>query len=168
MKQPLIPRVATLCVTCPPPISAGQMGFLRETATHHARDKTLDLSVSDAWQMTKLATAEYLKYGVTTASAGGMPTAIASLLGPMSTYNQMPLRVALFPFFDEVGAGLLSGELALDEFASGRVIVPRVKIIADGSIQGFTGYLSQPYHRPYKGDADYRGYPSVLREALFE
>ena len=60
------------------------------------------------------------------------------------------------------------GELSLDGFASGRVIVPRVKIIADGSIQGFSGYLSQPYQRPYKGGADYRGYPSVLREALFE
>ena len=143
-------------------------GILEETATHHARDKTLDLSVSDAWQMTKLATAEYLQYGVTTASAGGMPTAIASLLGPMSNYNQMPLRVALFPFFDEVGAGLLAGEITLDDFASGRVRVPRVKIIADGSIQGFTGYLSQPYHRSYKGDADYRGYPAVPRDALFE
>jgi predicted amidohydrolase YtcJ len=143
-------------------------GILEETATHHARDKTLDLSVSDAWQMTKLATAEYLQYGVTTASAGGMPTAIASLLGPMSNYNQMPLRVALFPFFDEVGAGLLAGEITLDDFASGRVRVPRVKIIADGSIQGFTGYLSQPYHRSHKGDADYRGYPAVPRDALFE
>ena len=143
-------------------------GILEETATHHARDKTLDLSVSDAWQMTKLATAEYLQSGVTTASAGGMPTAIASLLGPMSNYNQMPLRVALFPFFDEVGAGLLAGEITLDDFASGRVRVPRVKIIADGSIQGFTGYLSQPYHRSHKGDADYRGYPAVPRDALFE
>ncbi len=143
-------------------------GILEETATHHARDKTLDLSVSDAWQMTKLATAEYLQYGVTTASAGGMPTAIASLLGPMSNYNQMPLRVALFPFFDEVGAGLLAGEITLDDFASGRVRVPRVKIIADGSIQGFTGYLSQPYHRSHTGDADYRGYPAVPRDALFE
>ncbi len=143
-------------------------GILEETATHHARDKTLDLSVSDAWQMTKLATAEYLQYGVTTASAGGMPSAIASLLGPMSNYNQMPLRVALFPFFDEVGAGLLAGEITLYDFASGRVRVPRVKIIADGSIQGFTGYLSQPYHRSHKGDADYRGYPAVPRDALFE
>ena len=143
-------------------------GILEETATHHARDKTLDLSATDAWQMTQLATSEYLQYGVTTASAGGMPTAIAGLLGPLSKYNQMPLRVALFPFFDEVGDGLLTGELALDNFASGRVSVPRVKIIADGSIQGFTGYLSKPYHRPHKGDPDYRGYPAVPRDALFE
>jgi predicted amidohydrolase YtcJ len=143
-------------------------GILEETATHHAREKTLDLSASDVWQMIKLASAEYLEYGVTTASAGGMPKALASLLGPMSEYNQIPLRVALFPWFNEVGTELVSGEVTLSEFSGGRVVVPRVKIIADGSIQGFTGYLSQPYHRPYKGDADYRGYPSVLREALFE
>jgi predicted amidohydrolase YtcJ len=41
-----------------------------------------------------------------------------------------------------------------------------VKIIADGSIQGYTGYLGEPYHKPFKGDAFYRGYPSVPREQL--
>ena len=45
--------------------------------------------------------------------------------------------------------------------------MPRVKIIADGSIQGYTGYLSEPYYVPFKGDANYRGYPSVLRDELF-
>ena len=142
-------------------------GVLEETATHHAREKTLDLSASDVWQMTKLASQEYLEYGVTTASAGGMPKALASLLGPMSRFNQIPVRVALFPWFNEVGDQLISGEVTLEEFEGGRVVVPRVKIIADGSIQGFTGYLSQPYHHPYKGDEAYRGYPAVLRDALF-
>ena len=42
-----------------------------------------------------------------------------------------------------------------------------VKIVADGSIQGYTGYLSEPYYTPYHGDADYRGYPSLSREELF-
>ena len=42
-----------------------------------------------------------------------------------------------------------------------------MKIIADGSIQGYTGYLREPYHVPFKGDSAYRGYPSVSREALF-
>lgn len=46
----------------------------------------------------------------------------------------MPLRVALFLFFDEVGGGLLMSESSLDEFASWRVIVCRVKITADESI----------------------------------
>lgn len=143
-------------------------GVLEETATHHAREKTLDLSAGDVWQMTKLASDEYLEHGVTTASAGGMPKALASLLGPMSEYNQIPVRIALFPWFSEVGEQLISGEVTLDQFEGGRVVVPRVKIIADGSIQGFTGYLSHPYHHPYKGDEQYRGYPAVPRAALFE
>lgn len=143
-------------------------GVLEETATLHAREKTLDLSAGDVWQMTKLASDEYLEHGVTTASAGGMPKALASLLGPMSEYNQIPVRIALFPWFSEVGEQLISGEVTLDQFEGGRVVVPRVKIIADGSIQGFTGYLSHPYHQPYKGDEQYRGYPAVPRAALFE
>jgi hypothetical protein len=43
-----------------------------------------------------------------------------------------------------------------------------VKIIADGSIQGYTGYLSEPYHVPPGDDPAYRGYPRVPREELFE
>jgi predicted amidohydrolase YtcJ len=41
-----------------------------------------------------------------------------------------------------------------------------VKLVADGSIQGYTGYLSGPYHVPYQGDRAYRGYPRESREAL--
>ena len=38
----------------------------------------------------------------------------------------------------------------------------------DGSIQGYTGYLSKPYHQPFMGDTQYRGYPMRSREALVE
>ena len=41
-----------------------------------------------------------------------------------------------------------------------------VKGFADGSIQGYTGYLSQPYYRHTHSDPDYRGYPRMDREAL--
>ena len=54
------------------------------------------------------------------------------------------------------------------DYAGERVVMGAVKIVADGSIQGYTGYLSQPYHTPYHGDADYRGYPAIPREKLFE
>ena len=66
-----------------------------------------------------------------------------------------------------MGEALLTGEKSLADFAGANVIVPRVKIIADGSIQGYTGYLSEPYYQPFKGDAGYRGYPSVARDELF-
>lgn len=33
------------------------------------------------------------------------------------------------------------------------------KTFQDGSIQGYTGYLREPYHVPFQGDKSYRGYP---------
>jgi predicted amidohydrolase YtcJ len=142
-------------------------GVLEETAARAVWDHTLDLGVMDGLRMTTQAATEYLAVGVTTASAGGMPSTVAELLGILSGLNQFSQRVALFPLFDEVGESLLSGELALADFAGAKVSVPRVKIIADGSIQGYTGYLTEPYYAPYKGDASYRGYPSVPRDELF-
>lgn len=141
-------------------------GLLEETAARAVWEYTLELGVMDGVRMTTQAAAEYLSVGVTTASAGGMPTSVAKLLGLLSRLNQFPQRVALFPLFEEVGEALLSEELTLDAFAAGKVSVPRVKIIADGSIQGYTGYLSEPYYAPFKGDPLYRGYPSVPREEL--
>lgn len=43
-----------------------------------------------------------------------------------------------------------------------------VKVVQDGSIQGFTGYLSAPYHTPFNGNANYTGYPRRDRQALIE
>ena len=143
-------------------------GVLEETAARAVWEYTLDLSAMDAVRMTTQAAEEYLVAGVTTASAGGMPTTVATLLGLLSQLNQFPQRVALFPLFEEVGEQLLDGSVTLDSFAKAKVSAPRVKIIADGSIQGYTGYLSAPYHVPFKGDAGYRGYASVPRDMLFQ
>ena len=142
-------------------------GVLEETAARAVWEHTLDLGVMDGLRMTTQAAEEYLAVGVTTASAGGMPTSVATLLTLLSRLNQFPQRVALFPLFEEVGEALLTGEKSLADFAGANVIVPRVKIIADGSIQGYTGYLSEPYYQPFKDDAGYRGYPSVARDELF-
>lgn len=49
----------------------------------------------------------------------------------------------------------------------GQVTTGGVKIMSDGSLQGFTASLSKPYHTPFKGDPDYRGYPAYSREELF-
>ena len=142
-------------------------GVLEETAARQALLKALDIGLTDGIRMTTHAAREYLQAGVTTASAGGMPLGLAKLLGPLSELNVFPQRVALFPLLEEVEAEVLSGEWRPEVLASGRLSLPRVKIIADGSIQGYTGYLSEPYYQPYKGDVFYRGYPSVSREDLF-
>lgn len=142
-------------------------GVLEETASRQVLLKALDIGITDGIRMTTHAAREYLQAGVTTASAGGMPLGLAKLLGPLSQLNVFPQRVALFPLLEEVESDVLSGEWRPEAMAAGRLSLPRVKIIADGSIQGYTGYLSEPYYEPYKGDVLYRGYPSVSRDDLF-
>jgi predicted amidohydrolase YtcJ len=56
-------------------------GVLEETAARAVWEYTLDLSAMDAVRMTTQAAAEYLAVGVTTASAGGMPTTVATVAG---------------------------------------------------------------------------------------
>ena len=142
-------------------------GVLEEAASTQVLLKALDIGITDGIRMTTHAAREYLQAGVTTASAGGMPLGLAKLLGPLSQLNVFPQRVALFPLLEEVESEVLSGEWRPEAMAAGRLSLPRVKIIADGSIQGYTGYLSEPYYEPYKGDVLYRGYPSVSRDDLF-
>jgi len=143
-------------------------GILEETAARLAMNQVLDMGFMEGLRMTTHASQEYLSVGVTTASSGGMSLGLAQLLGPLSRFNVFPLRVALFPLMEEMEEELLNGSWRPEEVAGGRVETPRIKIIADGSIQGYTGYLSEPYYTPFQGDATYRGYPSVTREKLFE
>ncbi len=141
-------------------------GVLEETAAHNVMMHTLDIGLIDAVRMATQAGREYVEHGVTLASAGGMPMSAAKALGPLSRFNIVPVRVALFPLLQEVEEALVAGEFRPESLAGGRVTAPRVKIIADGSIQAFTGYLKEPYYVAYRGDPTYRGYPSVAREDL--
>ena len=80
----------------------------------------------------------------------------------------MPQRLVLFAFDDEFAELIAAGEYDPADYATDRVSMPAIKLVADGSIQGYTGYLSHPYHVPYKGDEDYRGYPAIPRDTLIE
>jgi predicted amidohydrolase YtcJ len=63
---------------------------------------------------------------------------------------------------------MLAGRASFDSYDPERVRLGAVKLVADGSIQGYTAYLSEPYHVPPGDEAGYRGYPRISREALIE
>lgn len=53
------------------------------------------------------------------------------------------------------------------EFVRGSFRSQGAKLFQDGSIQGYTGWLSQPYHRPAdEADPLFSGFPTQSREAL--
>jgi len=64
----------------------------------------------------------------------------------------------LWSGYVHLGAGLVF-DLDLGQYTSDRVYIGAAKFVGDGSIQGYTGFLSEPYYRPGEHQADYRGYP---------
>ena len=141
-------------------------GLLEEEAALPMQIVAMDISPTGFLEMVRSASAEYAAYGVTTAQSGAVSSKFAQGIKLASMLNLIPQKLELWPLFNEWGDMLLQGESDADSFESDRVNVGAVKIIADGSIQGFTGYLSQPYHEPYHGDESYRGYPRVPLDEL--
>lgn len=63
----------------------------------------------------------------------------------------------------------LSGMDAVSGVYRNRYRLAGLKIVLDGSIQGWTAFLSQPYFRQRPGVyADYRGYPALSQQELDE
>lgn len=142
-------------------------GLLEETARLGIMEMIQGLGLGDIFTLVKAAVRDYVSHGVTTAHAGGIPKPLLRGNSLFSKLGIVPLRLNMYPFEHDFGDALLNGDYDPADYSSERVAMVGVKLVADGSIQGFTGYLGQPYHTPYHGDASYRGYPSIPREELF-
>ena len=119
-------------------------GVLEETALEPVQASLLQPSLTDTWAIVDEASELYLASGTTTAQNG---YAAGNHIGPLGWLQRLgiiPLHLVFWP-------GL--------EWADEQPGPTTVKIVADGSIQGYTGYLSQPYHVPPGDDPSYRGYP---------
>ena len=148
------------------PLSGQLTGLLEENATMVIQAMAMDFSVFDFLKMTRHAAAEYAAAGVTTAQSGATARQMARGLQLASTLGMVPMRLELWPLFDDFGPQLLDGSVDAATLESATISVGAIKIIADGSIQGYTGYLSKPYHQPFHGDEDYRGYPRIPKSTL--
>ena len=113
------------------------------------------------------AVQDYVEDGVTTAVvAGGSRT---SLINLRQARDEGLLSLRIITMMSRGAPELLSAAEAGglgSHFGDTRLKVGAIKIVQDGSNQGYTGYFTEPYHTPFKGDANYRGYPRRSREDL--
>ncbi len=104
------------------------------------------------------ALGEYARFGVTTVQDSAASWQLHALLAEIAADTGLKLDVLLFP----VG---MDGTFALPEGVelgrySDRLQVAGTKLMLDGSPQGKTAFLSEPYHVIPEGlPDDYRGYP---------
>lgn len=148
---------------------AGRLtGLLEETAAMDLQLQAADIGAGEFLSMIEFASAEYASQGVTLAQSGATTQEAALGLSLASHLGMIPFRLELWPMFDLWGEELLQNPDSAQRYENDRLNIGAVKIVADGSIQGYTGYLSKPYHHPFHGDEQYRGYPRVPRGQLFE
>lgn len=107
----------------------------------------------------RIANAEYVSQGITSAiiAVGIDPEPL------VDAYNRglLDLRLISIPLFQPD----YSPEKV--EYDRGPVKSQGAKLFQDGSIQGYTGWLTNPYHRPFSEDDPlFRGFPLQKREQL--
>lgn len=140
-------------------------GVLEETARLGITELALDFSLFDFIDMARTASKSYAQLGVTTAQSGLAPEKLIQGLSLISKLGLIAQRLEIWPD-QQAGLRWLDKDFSPDKYQTQKFHVGAVKLVADGSIQGFTGYLGQPYHTAHKGDSNYRGYPSINQPIL--
>lgn len=155
-------------------------GLLEETAMMPMFTAATDFGAMDVLKIVQRAVADYTSKGVTTAQNGAADRKTINGMYYASRLNLVPLRMEVWPLYSDMSEAILTGEFKADDYQSERFRIGALKIIADGSIQGYTGFLSEPYHvQPGKShgdgndesemaDGNYVGYPTLSQDALTE
>jgi hypothetical protein len=134
----------------------------------HLPPLTMDLRL----EAMALAARDYLKTGVTSCSDAGVAFPGVGSPAEIVAYQRatgqglVPIRMTMM-----VGVEFLLGPDGkspsfVTGFGDNHLKIGPAKIIVDGSIQGYTGWLAKPYYVPFKGDSSYRGYPVTAPDKL--
>jgi predicted amidohydrolase YtcJ len=139
-------------------------GVLEETAAQPVIERLLRPGLFGSLAILREGSGRALSAGVTTAQVG-YATRDALAIVTASRLGLVPLRLVIWPSVD-LAIEELNGKRSLRSSDEDWVRFGAVKLIADGSIQGYTAYLGAPYHVP-PGDApDFRGYSRYSKEEL--
>lgn len=139
-------------------------GVLEESAMQPMLDRVFALSPFDAVRVARDAAELALSRGVTTVQIGyGEKRALG--LAWLSRLGLLPVRIVYWPG-DALADEVLAGAETLPSVDPDWFRMGAVKLIADGALQGYTGYLTRPYHVAPGLGPHFRGYPRIPREAL--
>lgn len=138
-------------------------GVLEEAAAARLTFSQLPASAQDFEDRLRAATRVYASYGITTAQDGATLPAQLAAYRAAAARSPLALDVVAYPIAPLLDAATRSSITAEDYLNGFRV--GGVKFILDGSIQGKTAYLREPYFNAPAGlPADYRAYPGISQE----
>jgi predicted amidohydrolase YtcJ len=109
----------------------------------------------------------YASHGFTTAQDGGTDAGTFGLLQAAEDQGALFLDVVAYGIWNDFEAVIAAARKPVGVY-DGHLKLGGGKIVLDGSPQGKTAWLSQPYHVPPEGKgADYVGYPAFDDEAVY-
>ncbi|MGU5766074.1 amidohydrolase [Aeromonas allosaccharophila] len=105
----------------------------------------------------------YASFGYTTAQEGRASTSAVKTMYQLAQKAKLPLDVAAYPDI-QIARDVIAPPYYSSSYMNG-FRVAGAKLNLDGSPQGKTAWLTQPYFVPPAGQkADYKGYPSMSDE----
>ena len=127
---------------------------------------------ADWMEVIKAACAAYTAKGVTTAQDGFTATGDWGALKRAHELGLLRNRVQILPGVSRMDINTFNTHVSGTQLtADGKISLGAAKLLADGSLQCYTGYLSNPYHKVIYDLPDgpmWRGYPMEPEQQFIE
>ena len=134
-------------------------GVFEETAAYPLQQLAMS-AYKDPIGSVKKAMDIYARNGITTAQDGASSQETIALMQAADAQGMINLDIISYP----IGQNGLDQNLDSISFGNytGRLKIGGIKLILDGSPQGKTAYLTEPYYKPPHSESDsYKGYPLI-------
>ena len=134
-------------------------GVFEETAAYPLQQLAMS-AYKDPIGSVKKAMDIYARNGITTAQDGASSQETIALMQAADAQGMINLDIISYP----IGQNGLDQNLDSIDFGNykGRLKIGGIKLILDGSPQGKTAYLTEPYYKPPHSESDsYKGYPLI-------
>lgn len=137
-------------------------GLLQEKAAPPLSTIVGKFSLAKQLQVLTSARDNYLAQGVTTVQNGYAGLSMMRVLRLAKKIGLLPQRVVIWPAHGKSKNYAKSDQ----SHAQFEYKVGAIKILVDGSPQGMTAFLSEPYHKPLDKPVGYRGFALIDQQAL--
>ncbi|MCG6947992.1 MAG: amidohydrolase [Acidobacteria bacterium] len=131
-------------------------GVLEETAMAAMFGAIPAPSPERALDMLVHGLSKYAEAGITTAQEGAALPPMLKLLEQGYASGMLPIDIVSYPLYVMADEAFLA-EVAASCREYGRYRMGGIKLVLDGSIQGYTAYFSEPYHVQPESGAEVEG-----------
>lgn len=138
-------------------------GYLEENAFFMGSSKIPSPTIEQQLNQLKQAEEVYLKNGITTVQDGLTKQPEWSLLQTASAQKQLTVDVVAYPDYMQAKELVQKNKLYVKNYLN-HLKIGGYKLILDGSPQGKTAWMSQPY----EGESSYCGYPAHTDQEVLE